>query len=44
VVAVACPPICFVPVLVRGMPVLRVAMIVERERWGVADAIGRDTG
>jgi hypothetical protein len=43
-VAAACPATCFVPVVVRRVPVLRVAMIADSERWGVADEIGHDSG
>jgi hypothetical protein len=35
---------CFVPVSVGGVRVLRAAMITDRERWGVAEGIGHDSG
>jgi hypothetical protein len=43
-IAAACPTSCFVPASVRGVPVLRAAMIADSERWGVTDGIGHDNG
>jgi hypothetical protein len=40
----ACPTTCFVLVSVRGVPVLRAAMIAESECWGAADGTGHDSG
>ena len=42
--AAACPPPRFVPVSVRGVLVLRAAMIADIERWSVADEIGHEIG
>jgi hypothetical protein len=43
-IAAACPTTCFVPVWVRGVPVLRAALIADSEGWGAADGIGHDSG
>ena len=41
-IAAACPPTCFVPVSVCGVPVLRAAMIADSESWSVADEFWHD--
>ena len=43
-IAVAFPPTCFVAVSVRGVPVLRTAMMADNECWSVAEENGRDIG
>ena len=43
-IAAAYMPTCFVSGLVRGVPVVRAAMIADSERCGVADEIGHDIG
>ena len=43
-VSAGCPPTRFVAVAVRGVPVLRAALMADNEHRSIADENGRDIG